>query len=61
VPAGPTLDVFGATVEFVSRSEEFCVICGVVPPGTVVPLHRHADAEDFFILSGAQPPTPRNC
>jgi quercetin dioxygenase-like cupin family protein len=53
-PPGPTLDVFGATVEFVSRSDEFCVMRGVVPPGAVVPLHRHADAEDFFILSGMQ-------
>jgi quercetin dioxygenase-like cupin family protein len=49
-----TLDVFGATVEFVSWSDEFCVMRGVVPPGAVVPLHRHADAEDFFILSGTQ-------
>lgn len=54
IPPGPTLDVFGATVEFVSRSDEFCVMRGVVPPGGVVPLHRHADAEDFFILSGTQ-------
>lgn len=53
-PPRPTLDVFGATVEFVSRSDEFCVMRGVVPPGTVVPLHRHADAEDFYILSGTQ-------
>jgi len=27
---------------------------GVVPAGAVVPLHRHADGEDFFILSGTQ-------
>jgi quercetin dioxygenase-like cupin family protein len=53
-PPRPTLDVFGATVEFVSRSDEFCVMRGVVPPGTVVPMHRHSDAEDFFILSGTQ-------
>lgn len=52
--AGPALDVFGATVEFLSRTDEFCVMRGVVPPGAVVPLHRHADAEDFFILSGQQ-------
>ena len=53
-PPSKTLDVFGATVEFVSWSDEFCVMRGVVPPGGVVPLHRHADAEDFFILSGQQ-------
>jgi quercetin dioxygenase-like cupin family protein len=53
-PPGQTLDVFGATVEFLSWSDEFCVMLGVVPPGVAVPLHRHADAEDFFILSGQQ-------
>lgn len=26
----------------------------LVPPGVTVPLHSHDDAEDFFILSGAQ-------
>ncbi|OBI22392.1 hypothetical protein A5712_12745 [Mycobacterium sp. E2327] len=53
-PPGPTLDVFGATLEFLSWTDEFCVMRGVVPPEGVVPLHRHADAEDFFILSGQQ-------
>jgi quercetin dioxygenase-like cupin family protein len=53
-PPKPTLDVFGATVEFVSSSDEFCVMRGVVPPGGVVPLHRHPDAEDCYILSGTQ-------
>ncbi|OBJ90085.1 cupin domain-containing protein [Mycobacterium asiaticum] len=51
-PAGPTLDVFGGTVEFVSWSAEFCVMRAVLPPGGVVALHRHPDAEDFLILSG---------
>lgn len=51
-PTGPTLDVFGGTVEFVSWSAEFCVLRAVLPPGGVVALHRHPDAEDFFILSG---------
>ncbi|WP_232007256.1 cupin domain-containing protein [Mycobacterium intermedium] len=53
-PPGQSLDVFGATVEFLSHTDEFCVMRGVVPPGAVVPLHRHADAEDFLILSGQQ-------
>lgn len=53
-PPGPTVDVFGATVEFLSWSDEFCVLRGVVPAGAVVPLHRHADGEDFFVLSGTQ-------
>jgi mannose-6-phosphate isomerase-like protein (cupin superfamily) len=54
VSPNATLDVFGATVEFVSWSDDYCVMRGVVPAGAVVPLHRHADAEDFFILSGTQ-------
>jgi quercetin dioxygenase-like cupin family protein len=49
---GQTVDVFGGTVEFLSWAEEFCVMRAVIPPGGVVALHRHPDAEDFFILSG---------
>jgi quercetin dioxygenase-like cupin family protein len=52
--SGPILDVFGPTVEFLTQSDEFCVLRGVVPPGVTVPLHRHGDAEDFFIISGTQ-------
>jgi uncharacterized RmlC-like cupin family protein len=52
--AGPQLDVFGPTVEFLSWSESFCVMRAVVPPGVAVPLHWHADAEDFYIISGTQ-------
>jgi quercetin dioxygenase-like cupin family protein len=52
------VDVFGPTVEFISGPDDsgadFCVMRGVVPPGVVVPLHSHEDAEDFFILSGTQ-------
>ena len=52
------VDVFGPTVEFVSGPDDpgadFWVMRGVVPPGVTVPLHSHDDAEDFFILSGAQ-------
>jgi mannose-6-phosphate isomerase-like protein (cupin superfamily) len=51
-PPGQTLDVFGGTVEFLSWSNEFCVLRAVIPPGGVVALHRHPDAEDFYILSG---------
>jgi quercetin dioxygenase-like cupin family protein len=54
----PTLDVFGPTVEFVSGPDDpaagFWVMRGVLPPGVVVPLHSHDDAEDFFILAGTQ-------
>lgn len=52
--SGQTLNVFGPTVEFLTWSDEFCVLRGVVPPGVTVPLHRHADTEDFFIISGTQ-------
>jgi quercetin dioxygenase-like cupin family protein len=53
-PPSQSFDVFGGIVEFLSWSDEFCVLRGTVPPGSVVPLHRHPDAEDFFILSGTQ-------
>jgi quercetin dioxygenase-like cupin family protein len=52
--SGAILDVFGPTVEFLTQSHEFCVLRGVVPPGVTVPLHRHGDTEDFFIISGTQ-------
>jgi quercetin dioxygenase-like cupin family protein len=52
--AGPKYDVFGPTVEFLTWSDDFCVMRAVVPPGVTVPLHRHADAEDFYIISGTQ-------
>lgn len=32
----------------------------VVPPGVVVPLHSHDDAEDFFILAGTQQVLTKN-
>ncbi|MDQ2638818.1 MAG: cupin domain-containing protein [Actinomycetota bacterium] len=51
-PSGPSFDVFGPTIEFLAFSDDFCVLRGVVPPGVTVPMHRHADAEDFYIISG---------
>jgi quercetin dioxygenase-like cupin family protein len=53
-PPTESFEVFGGVVEFLSWSEEFCVMRGTVAPGAVVALHRHSDAEDFFILSGSQ-------
>ena len=60
-PPGQTLDVLGATIEL-SWSDDFCVMRGVIPAGGIVPLHRHGDAEDFLVLSGAQqvPATPKD-
>jgi quercetin dioxygenase-like cupin family protein len=55
---GPVLDVFGPTIEFLSRpsleDNSLCVIRGVVPAGATVPLHSHEDAEDFYIVKGTQ-------
>jgi quercetin dioxygenase-like cupin family protein len=54
----PTLDVLGPTIEFLTVPDEtaggVAVMRGVIPPGVVVPLHSHDDAEAFFIVAGAQ-------
>jgi hypothetical protein len=51
------LDLFGATVEFLTSPLEaeagYCVMMGTMPPGVSVPLHSHPDVESFFLLSGA--------
>ncbi|GLE51712.1 cupin [Mycobacterium montefiorense] len=56
--AREAFEVFGPSVEFVTWSDDehgqFCVMRGVIPPGTTVPIHSHPDAEDFLILSGTQ-------
>jgi quercetin dioxygenase-like cupin family protein len=59
-----THDVFGPTLEFVSGPDDpaarFWVMRDVVPPGVVVPLHSHDDAEDFFTLAGTQQVLTKN-
>ena len=56
--SSPTLDVLGPTVEFLTTPDDsgdgFSIMRGVVPPGVVVPLHSHDDAEAFFIVAGTQ-------
>jgi quercetin dioxygenase-like cupin family protein len=48
-----TIDVQGATVEFLTPlDEEPCVMRGTIPAGMTVPVHSHADFETFVILSG---------
>lgn len=44
----------GARAEPLSPLNEdaYCVIKGTIPPGVSVPLHSHADAESFYVLSG---------
>jgi len=53
---GKVLELFGPTVEFLTSPQDpqndFCVIRGTVPPGVYVPLHSHADTEDFLVISG---------
>jgi quercetin dioxygenase-like cupin family protein len=51
------IDFFGPTVEFLTSPEDehndFCVLKGTIPPATSVPLHAHADTEDFVVISGS--------
>ena len=35
-----------------SREDDYCVMKGTIPSGVSVPLHSHADAESFYVLSG---------
>jgi quercetin dioxygenase-like cupin family protein len=54
---GRITEFFGPTVEFLTSPEDeqndFCVVKGTIPPGISVPLHAHADIEDFFVISGS--------
>src|SRR4051794_21043843 len=53
---GKSFEFFGPTIELLTSPEDehndFCVLRGIIPPGVVVPLHSHADTEDFLIISG---------
>jgi quercetin dioxygenase-like cupin family protein len=54
---GVAIELFGPTAEYLTLPEDqhsdFCVIKGTIPPGAVVPLHSHADTEDFLVVSGS--------
>jgi quercetin dioxygenase-like cupin family protein len=54
---GQVTEFFGPTVEFLTSPEDehndFCVLKGTIPPGMSVPLHVHADTEDFLVISGS--------
>lgn len=54
---GRIFEFFGPTVEFLTSPEDedndFCVLKGTIPPGGSVPLHCHADTEDFLLISGS--------
>jgi quercetin dioxygenase-like cupin family protein len=51
-----TLDVVGATVQFLSPPEQGelapCVLRGTIPPRGIVPMHSHADPETFIAVAG---------
>ena len=44
----------GNRMELLSPTTEdaYCVMMGTIPPSGGVPLHSHADAESFYVLSG---------
>jgi len=50
------LDVLGPTLQLLTPLGEGddlpCVMRGVIPPGVIVPLHRHPEPETFFGISG---------
>jgi quercetin dioxygenase-like cupin family protein len=49
-------NVAGVLLQFLASPEEvgdtICVIRGTMPPGVVVPLHRHEDLELLYVLEG---------
>jgi quercetin dioxygenase-like cupin family protein len=51
-----TFIVLGVLLQFLSTPEQIhdhiSVMRGTVPPGVVIPLHRHADPEIFYVLNG---------
>lgn len=51
-----TLNLIDATAQFLTPHEgddrEPCLLRGTVPPGGIVPIHRHADPETFVVNSG---------
>jgi uncharacterized RmlC-like cupin family protein len=53
---GRSVDLFGQSVEFLTSptvaQNTRCVLRGVIPPGVSVPLHSHADVEDYYVISG---------
>lgn len=50
----PALDVMGPTIQFITPPfpGEPCIMRGVIPAHTVIPIHSHPDPETFIQLSG---------
>jgi quercetin dioxygenase-like cupin family protein len=53
---GLLLQVLGPSLELLTSPDDdqndFCLMRGIIPPGVVIPLHSHADTEDFVVLLG---------
>jgi quercetin dioxygenase-like cupin family protein len=53
---GSVVDLFGPTIEFLVPPTEagntVCALRGMMPAGSVIPLHSHEDTEDFVVISG---------
>jgi quercetin dioxygenase-like cupin family protein len=51
------IDILGVELEWkltgAETGNKYCVLLATLPPGVVVPPHRHPDQEAFFILEGA--------
>ena len=57
-PSAPDiLDVLGPTIEIVGEfgagDDDWCLIRGVMPPGSFVPLHSHQDRESLLVTEGS--------
>lgn len=54
--SGLIVEFFGPMLELLTLPEDahndFCLLKGLMPPGTFVPFHSHPDTEDFIIISG---------
>ncbi len=56
VDSRAALNVMGVEIRYLTEpgaEDNFpCILRGTIPPGVVVPLHKHDDPETFFQLSG---------
>jgi quercetin dioxygenase-like cupin family protein len=52
-----SVSALGPTIQFLTapngNEDGPCVMRGIIPASTVVPLHSHADPETFLVLSGS--------
>lgn len=50
------IDVFGPRIAppltMTGDEGDYCLICSIVPPATVVPLYDHADRKTLYVLGG---------